>query len=562
MELVFTVLPLKTWIFAAGFGGVFTLLKTKYNNFKLGKEYEKNLEEIKRNYFNSIKNDLKTNKKDHLNKILKNFNEEKLVEVIQKIFEEEKFSNLIGEKVKEFIDKMKFESHTSYFNILLLGSSGVGKSTLINSILNLDENSPNAAKVGKGQPVTLGSPKAYISDKVKGLKLWDTQGIDKSGFDIEKLKQSVVNLINANANANDPDNFIHCLWYCVSQHRFEIVERELLIKLMDVYKDETLPIIIVYTQCASQRTGEEMCNEITKICMEKNKKLETILVLAQDMEVGTKKKPIIIPKFGLDELLECSFKKIENAVQSACFHSIRKQIKTNYDINIEKKSQNITGFKNAHISVLNGNQNLTQLKEKMLQMFLVIVKILIFEEDETKTLSENSKSNLLNYLSEYVQTCTNELNEFMREIVIRKSIELANSYFLNQKDTKEKSDEINKGIALNITKLVTDNISLFQTIGLDTGSKEINSKYKEMEEWKKISEDEINSEFNQKIQLFFYKKITEFIVEKFRTILLEIMSDTFESILNKSDDYMNEKTGEQIQKISANIIKQFPKINN
>ena len=40
------------------------------------------------------------------------------------------------------------------------------------------------------------------------------------------------------------------------------------------------------------------------------------------------------------------------------------------------------------------------------------------------------------------------------------------------------------------------------------------------------------------------------------------MSDTFESILNKSDDYMNEKTGEQIQKISANIIKQFPQINN
>ena len=48
MEVLLAVFPLKTWIFAAGFGGLFTVLKTKYKNFKLGKEYEQNLKEKKK----------------------------------------------------------------------------------------------------------------------------------------------------------------------------------------------------------------------------------------------------------------------------------------------------------------------------------------------------------------------------------------------------------------------------------------------------------------------------------------------------------------------------------
>ena len=35
--------------------------------------------------------------------------------------------------------------------------------------------------------MTLGEPSPYTSDKVKGLKLWDSQGIDKSNYGIEKV---------------------------------------------------------------------------------------------------------------------------------------------------------------------------------------------------------------------------------------------------------------------------------------------------------------------------------------------------------------------------------------
>ena len=557
MELILTVFPLKTWIFAAGFGGIFTIFKTKYKNFKLGKEYEQNLKEIKKNYFYSIRNDLQTKKEEYIKENLADYDIRKLEEVIKKVFKEEKFSDLINLRVKEFIDQMKFESHTSYFNILVIGSTGVGKSTLINEVLKLDENSENSAKTGMGEPITLGEPHPYISDKVKGLRLWDSQGIDKSGYNINQLKNSVINLINNNAKENNPDNFIHCIWYCVSEHRFETVERDCLIELMKIYHDETLPILIPYTQCISEEAGEIMMKEIDKICMKENRKIKIIPVLAKDKKVGKKGNYTILPKYGIEDLLKVSFEKIEGAVKSACFHSIREQIKNNYKNSIKQKQQKIKTAIKGHLNTFNSNLPLNKLKEKILKLFEIVIKILIFEEDETKLLSENSKLNLLNFLEEYTQICTEKLNEFMKKKVIEKSLELANSYFITQKDIKEKSDKVNQGIINNLTNSIIENISIFKTMGLDTGSKDIKNKYKEMEEWKKISEDEISKEFNQKIEIFFNKGITRFIVGEFIRILTDCMVNSFNDTFNNIDNYMVEKTGKQVKLISENIIKQI-----
>ena len=452
---------------------------------------------------------------------------------------------------------MKFESHTSYFNILVIGSTGVGKSTLINEVLKLDENSENSAKTGMGEPITLGEPHPYISDKVKGLRLWDSQGIDKSGYNINQLKNSVINLINNNAKENNPDNFIHCIWYCVSEHRFETVERDCLIELMKIYHDETLPILIPYTQCISEEAGEIMMKEIDKICMKENRKIKIIPILAKDKKVGKKGNYTILPKYGIEDLLKVSFEKIEGAVKSACFHSIREQIKNNYKNSIKQKQQKIKTAIKGHLNTFNTNLPLNKLKEKILKLFEIVIKILIFEEDETKLLSENSKLNLLNFLEEYTQICTEKLNEFMKKKVIEKSLELANSYFITQKDIKEKSDKVNQGIINNLTNSIIENISIFKTMGLDTGSKDIKNKYKEMEEWKKISEDEISKEFNQKIEIFFNKGITRFIVGEFIRILTDCMVNSFNDTFNNIDNYMVEKTGKQVKLISENIIKQI-----
>ena len=142
----------------------------------------------------------------------------------------------------------------------------------------------------------------------------------------------------------------------------------------------------------------------------------------------------------------------------------------------------------------------------------MITKTLIFEE-ENKNLSYNSKEALLEFLREFVSYCSQKLNAFMEKFVIKKSIELATSYHNKQLEIKGKSEKINQGILNNITNQIMNNISVFKSMGIDTGKNDI--QYKEMEEWQKISKDEISEEFHKRIETFFNKGITKFIVTEY-----------------------------------------------
>ena len=106
-------------------------------------------------------------------------------------------------------NKIDMINSLKHFNILVLGPTGVGKSTLINSILQFDDKKNEGAKTGIGVPITLGEPKSYENEeKIKGIRLYDSQGIDKDKYEIENLINSVKNLVDNQALTNNPDNFI------------------------------------------------------------------------------------------------------------------------------------------------------------------------------------------------------------------------------------------------------------------------------------------------------------------------------------------------------------------
>ncbi|WP_033745468.1 GTPase [Helicobacter pylori] len=115
-------------------------------------------------------------------------------------------------KLFEFIKKEKPK-----MNILLMGATGVGKSSLINALF--DEE---IAKTGVGKPITQHLEK-YIDEK-KGLILWDTKGIEAK--DYHDTVQSVQKEMEESFEKLDEKEAIDVAYLCVKETSGRVEERE------------------------------------------------------------------------------------------------------------------------------------------------------------------------------------------------------------------------------------------------------------------------------------------------------------------------------------------------
>jgi predicted GTPase/uncharacterized protein (DUF697 family) len=136
-------------------------------------------------------------------------------------------------------------------NIVITGSSGVGKSTLINAVFG-----KNLAKTGVGKPQTMNIEK--IVDPSLPMCLYDTRGLEiaDSADTIAQIKNFVEDL-RSKLDASDQ---IHAVWLCIleSSNRVEPVHLELL----NLFRSYEIPCIVVLTQ--SQ--GNEEFVEVVQAC--------------------------------------------------------------------------------------------------------------------------------------------------------------------------------------------------------------------------------------------------------------------------------------------------------
>ena len=140
-------------------------------------------------------------------------NENKIKEKII-LFDQDNFNSIV-QKIKNRLllsdNKKKIAKN---YNIVLLGNTNVGKSTLINEFLKLNSN--EKAKEGSGLETKTDEFKPYIGEN-NGQKyiLYDTNGITLNGDDAIKNKmESIENEIKKRVEKNDPNQLIHCIWYC------------------------------------------------------------------------------------------------------------------------------------------------------------------------------------------------------------------------------------------------------------------------------------------------------------------------------------------------------------
>lgn len=188
-------------------------------------------------------------------------------------------------------------------NIIVVGKTGVGKSSLINGVFR-----GNFAKTGVGKPVT---ENIKVIKKIGvPLQIIDTQGIEVA--DYEKTRLNIESYINENNNSEQSENYVHLAWLCINDTGKRYEEAEIDIAKYLVSKG--IPVIIVLTKTNAFKNNE-FANEVKSafknyshaICS--TRAIEEVIYDEDDVDeiLGTRKVK------GINELIQVSYEVIPEA---------------------------------------------------------------------------------------------------------------------------------------------------------------------------------------------------------------------------------------------------------
>lgn len=177
----------------------------------------------------------------------------------------------VGDKLEKF-DYEHFDFETSFKemkggikkpNILVCGATGVGKSSLVNDLLELKIN--DKAEIGDdGKPKTRGV-ELYTSEE-STINLYDSEGYEIGSSRQEYYRKEIIGFIDAKI-MEDPtrlESRIHEVWYCVSagNKRFFDVDRDLIREIME----RSIPVMVLVTKVdeVEEEELEELKMEIKR----------------------------------------------------------------------------------------------------------------------------------------------------------------------------------------------------------------------------------------------------------------------------------------------------------
>ena len=201
----------------------------------------------------------------------------------------------------ELVDRTYEKVFTKQLDIIVMGKTGVGKSTFIKSILKEGLTSEDLAfkelpHTGIGMPITkenkIYSKKIRLNNENFYLKLYDTVGLEIDNNITNKTLIEIKNHIEE-SKKNIENSNMHVVFFCVNNesNRFESFEIDLIRKLSIEYE---IPFVIVITQCYDDEKGElekKVENELPEVLIKR--------VLAKDYKFNG----FTIYAYGVFELL-------------------------------------------------------------------------------------------------------------------------------------------------------------------------------------------------------------------------------------------------------------------
>lgn len=194
-------------------------------------------------------------------------------------------------------------------NIIIVGKSGVGKSTLINSIFKDD-----FAETGLGRPVTKEIRK--LEKKGYPLAIYDTPGFELSSSQQNRVKDEIIELIHKGYKGKDVNDVIHCIWYCINvngNRTFDETEIKWLRALTEA-NSTNVPVMVILTQAVPKKKAAEM-----KALAEKENLdiVKVVPVLAKDINFDDE---YTAKAYGLDTLIELMSELLPEELQDTLQH--------------------------------------------------------------------------------------------------------------------------------------------------------------------------------------------------------------------------------------------------
>ena len=137
-------------------------------------------------------------------------------------------------------------------NVLVIGNSGVGKSTLINAVLGED-----AAMTGWGTEGTTKELKTYESAKIP-FRVIDSVGFEPSLIKGQRAVNAVQKWSKDAAKKGHEDNKINIIWFCVEGTTSKLFPQTIknVTRAISIWK--SVPVIVVITKSYSVPESKSM----------------------------------------------------------------------------------------------------------------------------------------------------------------------------------------------------------------------------------------------------------------------------------------------------------------
>ncbi|WIL40104.1 GTPase domain-containing protein [Kurthia sp. YJT4] len=191
----------------------------------------------------------------------------------------------------------EFEQQGHHPNILVVGATGAGKSSLVNTIFNVD-----FAQTGTGKPITQTTTKYTIENMP--INLFDTKGYELGSEEHTRFLEEMHTYME---DQNKPvQEQIHMVWYVISASNHRITDLDL--EMIEKFRETGKPICVIFTKC--DLVSESTLQDLSQVLLTHRINYFYVSTVLPDMDY-----------IQLSALVEWSYEHMDYSVRFAFLRS-------------------------------------------------------------------------------------------------------------------------------------------------------------------------------------------------------------------------------------------------